>query len=432
MKGELPYPRSNDYSNPAILLFVSLAEAQRRTEDPSVVNDQRLTIEHLLRLTVEHSRKYESLKAATDGNKSLDDSENEYVPARPGLDGARIPVEVSNETETNQILQPSEMENSLAPVDQYCLLIQRLIAEVEAKKYAIGHGMSRRIRDDVIHIHKRETRLLRAIYGHDELENRMLESSWKLAGMAEEEAKAEQAKNSFGAMFGQYGDSISQHLDANTRRLSLDDADLKNVEHSERASENDHMTTMDQARASTFHPPILFFLNSQDDPWKPHNLFPNAPEAEEPETAEEAGWLPSWVSGASRLGLHTVLPLNPLKSYFEHTKIFLPYLRSGTSMLVTEESHVAESIASSQDLAGLTDSTDTDSTDTETFVSAQSVIGELDLDPEPLCLLEGEQQEPPAIFGDQDCSKAAAQDDESLGKASSSPSFYERLVAWTI
>ena len=103
----------------------------------------------------------------------------------------------------------------------------------------------------------------------------------------------------------------------------------------------------------------------------------------------------------------------------------LPFLRSGTSMLVTEKSHVAESIESSQDLAALTDSTDT-----ETFVSAQSVIDELDLDPEPLCLVEGKQQEPPAILGDQEYSEAAPQDDGRLGKASLSPSLSERLAAW--
>ena len=404
---------------------------QRRTEDPSVVNDQRIMIEHLLRTTVEQSRKYESLKAATNGNKELDDSENDYVPATPGLDVAMMPIEVPDKTKTEKILRAPEVDTSLAPVDEYCLLIQRLITEVEAEKYGIGHGMSRRIRDDVIHIHKRETRLLRAIYGHNELKDRMPESSWKLAEIAEEEAKAEQSQNSFGAMFGQYGDSVSQHLDANTRRLSLDGADLENAEDSERACENDYMTTMDQARASTFYPPLLFFLNSRDDPWRPHDLFSDPPEAEEPRTAEETGWLPSWVSGASRLGLHTILPLSPLKSYLKDGSILsLPYLRSGTSMLVTEKSHVAESIASSQDLAALTDSTDTDSTDTETFVSAQSVIGELDLDPEPLCLVEGKQQEPPAILGDQEYSEAAPQDDGRLGKASLYPSLSERLAAW--
>ena len=406
---------------------------QRRTEDPSVVNDQRIMIEHLLRTTVEQSRKYESLKAATDGNKSLDDSENDYVPATPGLDVAMMPIEVPDKTKTEKTLQAPEVDTSLAPVDEYCLLIQRLITEVEAEKYGIGHGISRRIRDDVIHIHKRETRLLRAIYGHNELKDRMPESSWKLAEMAEEEAKAEQSQNSFGAMFGRYGDSVSQHLDTTMRRLSLDGADVESIEGSERASENDHVTTMDQARASTFPPLLLFFLNSRDDPWNPHNLSSDAPKAEKPKprTAEETGWLPSWVSGASRLGLHTILPLNPLKSYLQDENILsLPYSRSGTSMLVTEKSHVAESIASSQDLAALTDSTDTDSTDTETFVSAQSVIGELDLDPEPLCLVEGKQQEPPAILGDQEYSEAAPQDDGRLGKAGLYPSLGERLAAW--
>ena len=381
-------------------------------------------IEHLLRTTVEQSRKYESLKAATDGIKCLEVSDQGYLPATPGLNAAMIPIEVPDETKTEKELQVPEVDTALAPVDDYCLLIQRLLTEVEAEKYGIPHGMSRRIRDDVIHIHKRETRLLRAIYGYDELKDRMPESSWKLAEMAEEEAEAGHSQNSFGAMFGPYRDSVSQCLDANPSRLSQYGRDLENVEHSERPSEDHHMTTMDQARASTFHPPILLFLNSRDDPF--HNLIPDALEAEESRTAEEKGWLPSWVSGASRLGLHNILPLNPFKSYLQTENIpSVPYSRSGTSMLVTEKSHVAESIASSQDLAAMTDSSDS-----ETFVSAQSVIGELDLDPEPLCLVEGQQQEPLAILDDQEYREAAAQDDGKLGKANMYPSLGERLAAW--
>ena len=404
---------------------------QRRTEDPSVVNDQRKMIEHLLRMTVEQSRKQESLEAATNGNKCLDISDKGYLSTTPGPNAATIPVEVPDKTKTEKVLHVPEVETALAPVDDYCLLIQRLITEVEAEKYAIGHGMSRRIRDDVIRIHKRETRLLRAIYGHNELKDRMPESFWKLAEMAEEEAEAEKSQNSFGAMFSRYGDSVSQRLGAKMSRLSLDGGDLENVEDSERPSENDYLTTMDQARASTFYPPILFFLRSGDDPWKPHNLVSDAPEAEEPTTAEEKWWLPSWVSGASRLGLHNILPLNPLKSYLRDEKIpSLAYMRSGTSMLVTEKSHVAESIASSQDIAALTDSSYTDSSDTETFTSAQSVIGELDLDPGSFCLEEGEQQELRAILSDQEYNEAAAQNDGRLGKENLYPSLGERLAAW--
>ena len=414
------------HPNQPVFFFVSPAEIQRRTEDPSVINDQRIIVEHLLRTTVEQSRKYETLKAATDGNNSRDISDNSSLPATPGLNAAMIPTEVPDKTKTEKEVQVPEVDTALAPVDDYCLLIQRLIAEVEAEKYGIGHGISRRIRDDVIHIHKRETRLLRAIYGHDELKDRMPESSWKLAEMAEDEAEAERSQNSFGAMFGPYGDSVSQRLEANPSRLSQDGEVLENVEHSERPSEDYHMTTMDQARASSFHPPLLFFLSSRDDPWKPHNLFPDAPDAEEPITAEEKGWLPSWVSGASRLGLHNILPLNPLKSYLQGENFPCePYSRSGTSMLVTEKSHVAESIASSQDLAAMTDSSDT-----ETFVSAQSVIGEFDLDPEPFCLVEGKQQEPLAILGDQEYSEAATEDGGRPGKANLYPALSERLAAW--
>ena len=399
---------------------------QRRTEDASVVNDQRIMIEQLLRTTVEQSRKYESLKAATDGNTCLDTSVQGSLPSTPGLNATILPIEVPDNTKTEKVLQVPELDTALAPVDDYCLLIQRLISEVEAEKYGIAHGMSRRIRDDVIHIHKRETRLLRAIYGHDELKDRMPESSWRLAEMSEEEAEAEQSQSSFGFMFGQCGDSVSQCLDANPSRLPQDGGHLENAEDSERPSEDYHMTTMDQARASTFYPPILFFLNSRNDPWKPHNLVPDAPQAEKPRTTEDKSWLPAWVSGAARLGLHKIFPVNPLKSYLQHENIpYVPYSRSGTSMLVTEKSHMAESITSSQDLAAMTDSSDT-----ETFMSAQSVIGELDLDPEPLCLVEGKEQEPLAILGDQEDREAASHDDGIMGKENLYPTLGERLAAW--
>ena len=381
-------------------------------------------IEHLLRTTVEQSRKYESLKAATDGNTCLDISDQSCLPATPGLHAVMIPIEVPDKSKTEKVLQVPELNTALAPVDDYCLLIQRLITEVETEKYGIGHGMSRRIRDDVIHIHKRETRLLRAIYGHDEVKDRMPESSWILAEMPEEEADAEQIQSSFRLMFDQHGDSVSQRLDADPSRFPRDGGDLETVEKFERPSEDYHMTTMDQARASTFHPPILLFLNSPDDPW--NNLIPDAPQAEEPRATEDNGWLPSWVSGASRLGLHKILPLNPLKSYLQGESIpSVPYSRSGTSMLVTEESHLAESITSSQDLAAMTDSSDT-----ETFVSAQSVVSELDLDPEPLCLVEGKEQEPLTVLGDQEDREAAPQDDGIMGKPNLYPSLSERLAAW--
>ena len=353
-----------------------------------------------------------------------------YAPARTDPDTAMIPIEIPEKSRTENVLEAPEVDPATATVENYCLLIQRLIIEVEAEGYSIGHDMRCRIRDDVIHTHKRETRLLRAIYGHTELKNKMRGGSWRLAEMSEEEIEeGEQLKqeqgmqSSSGAIFGPLGTSDPKCLHPNTSHSSQDD-----VEDVERPPENDHTATMDLAHASELYPPINLFLNSRsrDEPWNDLNLFHKAPKVEEPRVAGEKGWLPAWVPGASRLGLHNILPLNPLKWNTQSEQMpDMPYLRSGTSMLVTEESHDMETIASSEDLAALTDSTDT-----ETFVSAQSSIGESVLDSQHPFLVEGEKQGPLVILGDDEYSEPEAKDCGRLGIANLYPSLGELLAAW--
>ena len=63
------------------------------------------------------------------------------------------------------------------------------MTEVEAEEYNIGHDMRRRIRDDVIHTHKREMRLPRTVHGHTELEEQMQEKCWTLVETAEEKVE---------------------------------------------------------------------------------------------------------------------------------------------------------------------------------------------------------------------------------------------------
>lgn len=390
-------------------------------------------IEHLLRTTAEQSRKYESLKAAMDGNQNLDVSENSidgYAPATPSLDAAMIPIEVPNESKTEEVFEASEVDPATAPVEDYCLLIQRLITEVEAEGYSIGHDMRRRIRDDIIHAHKRETRLLRAIYGYPELKNKMRGNSWKLAEMAEgvedggQFTMEQRVQCSSGAILDPFGQSDPQCLEPSTSHSSQDGRARKHQGESERPPEK---TVMDQARGSTLYPLLSFFLDSREDPWNPYNLVSEVPEVEEPRAAGEKGWLPSWVPGPSRLGLHNIHPLKSLKSYAQNERMpDIPFSRSGTSMLVTEESHIVESIASSEDLAALTNSTDT-----ESFVSAQSVIGESALESHPPLLVKGEEQGPLVILGDHDEHiEPAANDRGRPGLLNMHPSLSELLAAW--
>lgn len=361
-------------------------------------------IEHPLRTTAEQSREHGSLKAAMTGDKNSDVSEKSvdgYAPAASSLDATMIPIGEPDKSKLENVFGALELDPTTAPVENYCSLIQRLITEVEAEGYSIGHDMRRRIRDDVIHVHKRETRLLRAIYGYTELKHKMRESSWKLAGMAEDMEEGEQlameqkAEGSSGDMLGPFGQRQPQGLE---RTIRQDSRAQSHLGKSGQPPGNDLIATMDQARGSTFYPSLSFFLNSREDPWTPYNLGSKATEAEEPRVVEEKGWLPSWLPGASRFGLHDIHLLNSLKSYAQNEHMpDIPFWRSGTSMLGTEKSHTVESIASSEDLAALTNSTDT-----ESFVSAQSVIGESALESRPPLLVKGEEQGPLVILGDDD------------------------------
>lgn len=146
---------------------------------------------------------------------------------------------------------------------------------------------------------------------------------------------------------------------------------------------------------------------------------------EKPRAVEENVWLPFWLSGASRLAFHRILPLNPLRPHIQNDHMpQLPFLRSGTSMLVADKSHIVETTPSSQDLAALTDSSDT-----ETFVSAKSVIGELALDPHPLCLVEGKNDGPMVVFGDQAYGDPAGKDWREVGSSNSVSSLNGLLEA---
>ena len=365
-------------------------------------------IEHLSTFA-DQAQRYEALKAAMDRNNIASDPHNDYMPAKPlDLNAMTIPTEVPNTSKTKDLSETPEINSASATLDDYCTLIQGLLTEVEAKDYSITDNMRCRIRDDVIHTHKRETRLLRAVHGHAELKEKMREKSLRLAEMAEEEveegeqSQKEQRVQSFsGTPLDAFGDSGPQNLDLKESVSFQDDIAREHVGEVQSLPENGPITMVEQPCASTFSRPILIFLDSQQDPWSPYNL----------RNTERGGWFSSFVSRVSRLGLDEMFPSNPLKSYTQNTHMpQLPFLRSGTPILVTDGSWVADTIASSEDLAALTDSTDT-----ETYVSAQSEIDERALDFQRLCLAEGEKEGPLV----EEYSETAAKDRERLGLADS-------------
>lgn len=413
LSGELQYPIP-------VPLSPCRANFQRRTEEPSVVNDQRNMIEDLLRTTAEHSRKFESLKAAIDRNGNLEvagDSTNGHVPVKISLDAAWMPTEGPNKSKIKKQLEAPETDTVTGGLENYCALMDHLMAEVETEEYHIGNDMRSRIREDVIHTHMRETRLLRAVHGHTEVQEKMREKSWRLVEMAEE--RADEGKGlqlGLGIESSPRFDSTPcedrrpQSLDPNPSQWSPTGEIQEQVGHFEWPPGTFRMKLMDtNAR-------IESFLKNQDDPWNPFHLLREAPIVAKPRAAEENGWFPFWRSGASMLGFNRILPSNPSNSQ-------LPFLRSGTSMLVTEDSHDVDSIASSQDLAALTDSTDTD-----TYASARSEIGEIALGSYPLCKEQAVKDGPLVIIGDQGYGDPAGIDGGRLAVASPHTSLDELLA----
>lgn len=384
-------------------------------------------IEHLLRTTAEQSRKYESLKAAMDRSEDLDgnrDSTLGRMPATPDLDAGTIPREVPSKSRTIRLLEAPEMDPTTTRSQNYYTLMEHLMAEVEAEDYNIEPDVRRRIRDDVIRTHQRETGFLRADHGHTDSKEKTRDNSWRPTEMAEDQAdKGEQAQiqqwgaRSSGAILGPFpSDAGAQLLDSDLCYSSPETIPTKQMEGCEGSPAKVHMTAVDGVHVPEISA-IKGFLDDREDPWNHFHLLFDAPLIDKPRAAEENGWLPYWRSGISTRALHRILPLNPLKAQ-------VPFLRACTSMLVTEKSHDVETTASSQDLAALTDSTDTDS-----YVSARSELGEAALDTQLLCQKEAEKDGPLVVLGDQRYGDPAGEDDGTLGLGIFDPTLDELLAA---
>ena len=363
-----------------------------------------------------------------DRNRNLEvagDSISGCVPSTPGLDATAIQTELPSKNETKMLLETPEVDPAAVTLEDYCTLFQTLVTEVEAEEYNIGHDMRRRIRDDVVHAYKREIRLLRAVYGDTEFEEKMRMRSWKLAEMAEGKTEGEQLQTEYRGGSSSATKSAPPEF-SGPQALSLDPCHSaretirqKQVDVYQGPPEEVLTTHINRGRPLTINLTTEAFLLNQEDPWNHFHLLREAPFAEKPRAAEENSWFPFWRSGASMLGFNRILPSNPSNP----SKPQLPFLRSGTSMLVTEDSHDVDTIASSQDLAALTDSTDTD-----TYVSARSEIGEIALDSGPLFLVEAEKDGPLVIAGDQGYGDPTEKDSGRLAVASSHPSLDDLLA----
>lgn len=370
-------------------------------------------IEHLLRTTEEQSRKYESLQAAIGCKENINgnqDATHGCKASRPDMDAGTMPGEVPNKSRTKDVLEAPKADCMTTEVESYYTLVEHLMAEIEAEKYNIEPDVRRRIRDDVIRTHEREIWLLRALHEHPESSEKMREKPWRLLEIAEDMAdkgkhqRVEKCgQSSSGAKPGPFPlDLGAQSLDPDPRCSSYGIETQRQMKDNESSSTKARTTAMNQTPAPTINA-IGLFLDNREDPWNHLHLLIDAPLIDQPRVAEENGWLPYWRSGASTHAFHRILPLNALNAP-------LQFLRSCTSMLGTEASHTVETVASSQDLAALTDSTDTD-----TYVSARSEVGDTLSDAYPICLEEGEKDGPLMINDDQGYLDEVRKDDWRLG-----------------
>ena len=184
--------------------------------------------------------------------------------------------------------------------------------------------MRSRIRDDVIHNHKRETRLLCAVYGPTELKEKMRGRSWGLAEIAEEEEEAEQsqienmAQSLAVSVYGSFGNSGPQAPDL--CHSSQDGGTRKQLGECERLREEGRTATTNQARASEVCQPLVIFLAGQG-PWSPLKYTYETPKIEKSKAADEPGWLPFLAGRASNLAFRTMLLVNPLHAGRPHASV---------------------------------------------------------------------------------------------------------------
>ena len=402
----------------------ALTEFQRRPEESSLANDQRSIVQHILRTAAQQTRGYESLESAIFRNENHGSARTLTIGNMPvAIDlGAATLTKVPEGSKATGLPNNGEASPANIMLEHYCTLMENLMTEIQAKKYRIGDDLRCRIRDDVIHTYKREARLLGVIQGDTELDEEMRKRSRRLEEIAEDRVRGQQSQMkpllepSSGPEFASLGDNSPKTLQPKSYHPSQEVSTPKQA--------SDHSTlpakickaTLDQVGTSITDPPILDYINRniQEYPWNPLHLVSDAPRTGQPRAPEEDGSPPFGIFGTSMRAFHKLLPLGPLKSYLPDD-----LSRSGTSMLVTEKSHLFDTITSTSDLAALTDSTDT--TDTRSFESARSEIGEPALDVQGQCLIEDEQNMPSLLLDGETNDHNIVNDGGKFGNANADP-----------
>ena len=150
------------------------------------VDQQRVIIQHLVRLDIEQTQNHESLKATIE--EKMEIAREVMALALKGtpdwpLRSPPAPTEslACGTIGAMRILPANDRKTRT--IEHYCDLIDNLLGCVNFEDYRIDSEVRTRIRNDVVKVHKRETRHLEGIYGAEDLKDAMTGRSWRLADM---------------------------------------------------------------------------------------------------------------------------------------------------------------------------------------------------------------------------------------------------------
>ena len=158
-----------------------------RVAPTPAVDQQRVIIEHLLRLDTEQTQKHENLKVMIK-EKNLEIVREVRALAKNGppaspLRSSPAPTDslACGTIGPMRVFRANDMKTRT--IEHYCDLIDNLLGCVDFEDYRIDSEVRTRIRNDVVEVHKRETRYLEGIYGAEDLKDAMRGKSWRLADM---------------------------------------------------------------------------------------------------------------------------------------------------------------------------------------------------------------------------------------------------------
>ena len=151
------------------------------------VDQQRVIIEQLLHLDIEQTQKHEDLKVMfIEKNLEILREVKALAKNCPPASPLRSSPAPTYSLACSTIgPMPALRANNMKTrtIEHYCDLIDNLLDCVDFEDYDIDSEVRTRIRNDVVKVHKRETRYLEGIYGAEDLKDAMRGRSWKLADM---------------------------------------------------------------------------------------------------------------------------------------------------------------------------------------------------------------------------------------------------------